>query len=45
MEALGKEFGFHSKSSWQPVDGQYFRSLGKERALGTKASELTLGWA
>lgn len=32
MEALGKEFYF--KSSGQPLDDQYFRSLGKERTLG-----------
>lgn len=33
MEVPGKEFGFHSKSPGQPLDGQCFRSLGKERTL------------
>ena len=36
MEALGKESGFHSKSSGQPLDGQCFRSLEKERTLGIR---------
>lgn len=36
MEDLGKEFGFHSKSCEQPLDSQYSRSLGKERAQGIR---------
>lgn len=33
MEVPGKEFGFHSKSTGEPLDGQCFRSLGKESTL------------
>lgn len=36
MEALGKEFGFHSKSSGQPLEYQCSRSLRKERTLGVR---------
>lgn len=45
MEVPGKEFGFHSKSTGEPLDGQCFRSLGKESTLASRASELTSSWA
>lgn len=35
MEALSEEFGFHSKSSGQPLKDQCSRNL-KERTLGIR---------
>lgn len=36
MEALSEEFGFHSKSSGQPLEDQCSRNLKKERTLGIR---------